>query len=69
MENDKWKTEYSSKNNGVWPPFFYSDFDADVNGNSNFSGKGVSKNNLTCENAVARKHGSFTLRVIGSSQR
>ena len=66
MENNKWKTEYRSKNNGVWPQFFYLDFDADENGNSNFSRKGISKNNLTCGNAVARKHGSFTLRVISS---
>ena len=34
---------------------FYSDFDADVTRNSKFSGKGISKNNSTCENAVARK--------------
>ena len=34
---------------------FYSDFDADVTRNSNFSGRGMSKNNSTCENAVARK--------------
>ena len=31
MENDKWKTEYRSKNYGVGPPFFiHSDFDAEV---------------------------------------
>ena len=34
---------------------FYSDFDADITRDSNFSGKGISKNNSTCENAVARK--------------
>ena len=34
---------------------FYSDFDADVTRNSKFSGKGISKNNSTCENAVAQK--------------
>ena len=54
-ENDKWKTEYSSKNNGVSPPLFYSDFNADVTRKTNFSGKGISKNNPTCKNAVARK--------------
>ena len=57
VENDKWKTEYSSKNNGVSPPSFLLRFrrDADVTRNGNFSGKGISKNNSTCENAVARK--------------
>ena len=31
MENDKWKTEYRSKNYGVGPPFsIHSDFDAEV---------------------------------------
>ena len=69
MEDDKWKTEYSSKNNGVSPPSFLLRFrDADVTRNSNFSGKGISKNNSTCENAVARKEGSCTLRVMGSCQ-
>ena len=34
---------------------FYSDFDTDIARNSNFSGKGISKNNSTCENAVARR--------------
>ena len=35
---------------------FLSDFsfDADVTGDSNFRGKGVSKNETACENAVAR---------------
>ena len=46
---------------------FYSDFDTDVTRNSDFSGKGICKNNSTCENAVARKWGSCTLRVMGSS--
>ena len=55
MENHKWKTEYNSKNKVVSPPFFYADFDADVTRNSNLSGKGVSKNNSTWKNAVARK--------------
>ena len=32
---------------------FYSDFDADITRNSKFSG--ISKNNSTCKNAVARK--------------
>ena len=53
MVNDQWKTEYHSKNNGVWPPFF--DDDEDVTGKRNFNGKGVSKNKTSCENAVARK--------------
>ena len=47
--------EYNSKNKVVSPPFFYADFDADVTRNSNISGKGVSKNNPTGENAVAQK--------------
>ena len=56
MENDKWKTEYRSKNYSVGPPFFiHSDFDAEVTGYTTFWREGVSKNNLTCENAVARK--------------
>ena len=45
---------------------FYSDFDADITRNSNFSGKVISKNNSTCENAVVRKQGSCTLRVIST---
>ena len=55
MENDKWKTEYSSKTMEFRKHLFYSDFDADVTRNSNWSGKGISKNNSTYENAVARK--------------
>ena len=35
-----------------------------ASGNRNFSGKGVSKNNPTCENAVTRKSGSGTFRVM-----
>ena len=32
MENDKWKTEYRSKNYGVGPPFFiHSDSNAEGN--------------------------------------
>ena len=53
--NDQRKTEYISKNNGVSPSYFYSDLDADETRNSNFSGKGISKNNPTCENAFAQK--------------
>ena len=53
MVNEKWETEYHSKNNGVWPPFL--DDDEDVTGKRNFNGKGESKNKTTCENAVARK--------------
>ena len=31
-----------------------------------FRGKSLSKNKLTCKNAVARIYGSCTLRVMGS---
>ena len=55
MENDKWKKEYSSKTTEFRQHLFYSDFDADVTRNSNCSGKGISKNSPSCENAVARK--------------
>ena len=46
--------------------FLNSDFDADETSNSNFSGKGISKNSRTYVNAVAQKQGSCTLRVMGS---
>ena len=52
MENDKWKTEYSSINNGVSPPSFLLRHRY----GRNFSGKGIFKNTSTCENAVARKY-------------
>ena len=57
----KWRKTTSGKRNTVAKTTefrhhrFYSDFDADVTRNSKFSGKGISKNNSTCENAVSRK--------------
>ena len=40
--------------------------DVGVIRNTNFHGKDRSKNNPTCENAVARTHGSWMLQVMGS---
>lgn len=44
---------------------FYSDFDADVNGNKHSSRRGLSKNNLTCEKRRCTKAWKFHAPGIG----